>query len=696
METGGTNPSNSFNNKVQSPISSSLSKCSISSPTQSLNEAFLPFSPPPPLSSHNSPPVQKQTLNSFPPSPPSSLPLPNFSNVSISPKKEEEEKDSTPFGSPSSPSANKSMPGTPNSPQNGNHSSSKRGHNDQNVKKERNKSLKTENSRTASEKVKTRSTTPNAAPSISLRETLKVKPLPKLPDAPVFYPTEEEFLDPMKYIESIRERGSKYGIAKIVPPSDKWLNGKSFTSVINFDTYIFQTKGQTINELFRRNGPSEVFMRELFEFSEKSGKPMRDFPMINGEDLDLRRLYESVVKRGGFLIVSQKRMWNEVAKDMELQSEPHIAYILRINYRDYLYLYEASHRTPKTRKEEEHKSDDAESGKDSDSEKDEEKLFMDSGVKMESRLLSKTAVNTKKKMSATKAMEFGYDDGNMFTLKSFKTMADEFKKKWFSDTEPTEEDIENTFWHIVESGAFRGRFNDNKFSYGTYTWPNHRVYTGEWNNVYRHGKGHYSWPDGRTYEGNWKKDKRHGEGIYTWDNGDQFVGNFAEGKRKGLGILRLKSGDVYEQLWNEDRFDENFKGTQSSPIVTAVKIENPHPLLDILRKITPDVILNEENVAQMSKQNPEDVQKTEEKMEIENQKQEEIDDDNNNNNNNEDNSEEGGKNSKLRSSSKRRRTVLNSLRQSRWIEPNTVSDEEREQVVEDEDEPHAMDESKDN
>eukprot|EP01117_Protostelium_nocturnum_P012549 TRINITY_DN4622_c0_g1_i4.p1 TRINITY_DN4622_c0_g1~~TRINITY_DN4622_c0_g1_i4.p1 ORF type:complete len:583 (+),score=168.82 TRINITY_DN4622_c0_g1_i4:350-2098(+) len=77
---------------------------------------------------------------------------------------------------------------------------------------------------------------------------------------------------------------------------------------------------------------------------------------------------------------------------------------------------------------------------------------MDSGVKMESRLLSKTAVNTKKKMSATKAMEFGYDDGNMFTLKSFKTMADEFKKKWFSDTEPTEEDIENTFWHIVESG----------------------------------------------------------------------------------------------------------------------------------------------------------------------------------------------------------------------------------------------------
>lgn len=36
--------------------------------------------------------------------------------------------------------------------------------------------------------------------------------------APTFFPTEEEFKRPLKYIESISEEGKKYGIIKIVPP----------------------------------------------------------------------------------------------------------------------------------------------------------------------------------------------------------------------------------------------------------------------------------------------------------------------------------------------------------------------------------------------------------------------------------------------------------------------------------------------
>lgn len=36
--------------------------------------------------------------------------------------------------------------------------------------------------------------------------------------APIFYPTEAEFMDPFKYIESIRMVGEKAGICKIRPP----------------------------------------------------------------------------------------------------------------------------------------------------------------------------------------------------------------------------------------------------------------------------------------------------------------------------------------------------------------------------------------------------------------------------------------------------------------------------------------------
>jgi hypothetical protein len=48
--------------------------------------------------------------------------------------------------------------------------------------------------------------------------------------------------------------------------------------------------------------------------------------------------------------------------------------------------------------------------------------------------------------------EFGYLDGKMFTLSSFKKMANNFKRKWFGGREPTPEEIENAYWRIVERG----------------------------------------------------------------------------------------------------------------------------------------------------------------------------------------------------------------------------------------------------
>ena len=39
-----------------------------------------------------------------------------------------------------------------------------------------------------------------------------------LQDAPCYYPTPEEFMEPLRYIESIRPEAEKAGICKIVPP----------------------------------------------------------------------------------------------------------------------------------------------------------------------------------------------------------------------------------------------------------------------------------------------------------------------------------------------------------------------------------------------------------------------------------------------------------------------------------------------
>ena len=39
-----------------------------------------------------------------------------------------------------------------------------------------------------------------------------------IPEAPTYYPTHEEFRDPMEYMRKIAPEGSKYGIVKVVPP----------------------------------------------------------------------------------------------------------------------------------------------------------------------------------------------------------------------------------------------------------------------------------------------------------------------------------------------------------------------------------------------------------------------------------------------------------------------------------------------
>src|SRR4051812_48007622 len=103
----------------------------------------------------------------------------------------------------------------------------------------------------------------------------------------------------MKYIASIRDHLRKYGIVKIIPPSDKWLKGKSFLKNVNPKNFIFQTKLQNIHQLMTRNGPCSKFMDDLENFLEKKGTPLKNLPIIEGQELDLYKLYNSVLSRGG-------------------------------------------------------------------------------------------------------------------------------------------------------------------------------------------------------------------------------------------------------------------------------------------------------------------------------------------------------------------------------------------------------------
>ncbi|KAJ3672154.1 hypothetical protein LUZ60_006875 [Juncus effusus] len=80
---------------------------------------------------------------------------------------------------------------------------------------------------------------------------------PALDEAPVFYPTEEEFKDTLKYIESIRPLAEPFGICRIVPPNS-WrppciLKQKSIYQTSNFSTRI-----QRIDKLQNRESSKKI------------------------------------------------------------------------------------------------------------------------------------------------------------------------------------------------------------------------------------------------------------------------------------------------------------------------------------------------------------------------------------------------------------------------------------------------------
>ena len=44
------------------------------------------------------------------------------------------------------------------------------------------------------------------------------------------------------------------------------------------------------------------------------------------------------------------------------------------------------------------------------------------------------------------------------------------------------------------------------------------------------GRGTFTWPDGRLYIGEFVKDKKEGSGIFLWTDGRKYDGEWKDGK----------------------------------------------------------------------------------------------------------------------------------------------------------------------
>ncbi|CAO2833156.1 unnamed protein product [Amaranthus hypochondriacus] len=75
---------------------------------------------------------------------------------------------------------------------------------------------------------------------------------PDLEDVPVFYPSEEEFEDTLRYIEKIRPKAERYGICRIVPPST-WKPPCLLKEKDIWEKAKFATRVQKVDKLQNRD-----------------------------------------------------------------------------------------------------------------------------------------------------------------------------------------------------------------------------------------------------------------------------------------------------------------------------------------------------------------------------------------------------------------------------------------------------------
>ncbi len=61
-------------------------------------------------------------------------------------------------------------------------------------------------------------------------------------------------------------------------------------------------------------------MAELYKHMEDRGAPINRTPMIDGREVDLYRLFRIVYKLGGQSRVTNKNMWQQVAKKLGFET----------------------------------------------------------------------------------------------------------------------------------------------------------------------------------------------------------------------------------------------------------------------------------------------------------------------------------------------------------------------------------------
>ncbi|KAJ5099630.1 hypothetical protein N7532_006631 [Penicillium argentinense] len=158
-----------------------------------------------------------------------------------------------------------------------------------------------------------------------------------IPEAPTFRPTEEEFKDPVAYIQKIAPEGKKYGICRVVPP-ENWQP----PFAIDTERFHFKTRRQELNSVEGGNRANMNYVDGLAMFHKQHGTNYSRLPSVDKRPLDLYKLKKAVEVRGGFETVCKTKKWAEIGRDLGYSGKimSSLSTSLKNSYQRYLQPYE--------------------------------------------------------------------------------------------------------------------------------------------------------------------------------------------------------------------------------------------------------------------------------------------------------------------------------------------------------------------
>lgn len=172
------------------------------------------------------------------------------------------------------------------------------------------------------------------------------------PEAPVFYPTDEEFEDPLGYIAKIRPLAENTGICKIKPPTVRikspslqiFMILSIFQNwqppfAVDVDKLRFTPRIQRLNELEAKTRVKLNFLDQIAKFWELQGSSLK-IPMVEKRALDLYTLHSVVQSEGGFDTATKDRKWAKISIRMGYPAGKSIGTILKTHYERLLFPFD--------------------------------------------------------------------------------------------------------------------------------------------------------------------------------------------------------------------------------------------------------------------------------------------------------------------------------------------------------------------